>query len=235
MAWKHSLAYAVMFHSSGGQPSPTRGASQGFLSHQVDNSFHLDCCFTAVTSAGHRVFLVVALIWPINWFLKGLSQAFNDNISHRQIVWMLPYELGHHHQPHFIISSTWTLISNTWPQWKMRCHPQHGCVHQPAGLAEQHSRASWLALAVTGLHTSAVWTVQQSRTKALSFEVYDTPFWKPCATAASPLSALPSSSRMLMGSWLCRSFRRAQKQIPLLFRHSHFMMDLCKGGRWVEF
>lgn len=228
MAWKHSLAYAVMFYSSGGQPSPTRGASQGFLSKgfllfHCSNICRPSCVLSCAPYMTHKL------------ISKVLSQAFNDNISHRQIVWMLPYELGHHHQPHFIISSTWTLISRTWPQWKMRCHPQHGCVHQPAGLAEQHSRASWLVLVVTGLHTSAVWTVQQPRTKALSFEVYDTPFWKLFATAASPLSALPSSSRMLMGSWLCRSFRRAQKQIPLLFRHSHFMMDLCKGGRWVEF
>lgn len=148
---------------------------------------------------------------------------------------MLPCQLGH--QPHFIISSTWTLISRTWPRWRMRCHTQHGCVHQPAGLAEQHSRALWFVLAVNGLHTSAVnlWTVQQPRTKILSFKVYGTPCWRLCATAPSPLSASPSSYRMLMGSWLCRSFRRAQKQTPLLFRHSPFMMDWCKGGRWVEF
>lgn len=103
---------------------------------------------------------------------------------------MLLYQLGH--QPHFIISSTWTLISQTWPQWKMRCLPQHGCVHQPAGLAEQHSRALWFVLAVNGLHTSVnLWTIQQPRTKVLSVKVYDTPCWRLCATAASAFSALP--------------------------------------------
>lgn len=107
-----------------------------FLSYRVDHSFHLDRCFIAAASSGHRVFLVVPLIQPINWVLKVLSQICNNKISHRQIVWMLPYQLGH--QPHLITSSTWTLISHTWPRWKTSCHPQHGCVHQPAGLGQQH-------------------------------------------------------------------------------------------------
>lgn len=39
---------------------------------------------------------------------------------------------------------------------------------------------------------------------------------------------------MQMGSWLCRSFRKGQRQTLLLFRHCHFMMDLCRNGRWVK-
>lgn len=36
-----------------------------------------------------------------------------------------------------------------------------------------------------------------------------------------------------MGSWLCRSFRRVQRQTLLLFRHCLSMMDLCRNVRWV--
>lgn len=43
-----------------------------------------------------------------------------------------------------------------------------------------------------------------------------------------------SCCRMQMGSWLCRSFRKGQRQTLPLFRHCHSMTDLCRNVRWVE-
>lgn len=156
-----------------------------------------------------------------------LSRPFNDKISHRQIVWMLLYQLGH--QPHFIISSTWTLISQTWPQWKMRCLPQHGCVHQPAQQSFVICPGSeWAPYKCEPVNSPAAQNKSIER-QGLRYPLLETLCY--CGFSAFCLT----SYRMLMGSWPCRSFRRAQKRTPLLFRHSHFMMGLCKGERWVEF
>lgn len=126
---------------------------------------------------------------------------------------------------------------NTLPLLFLKVEMQHGCVCQLSRLAEQHSSAlcwQWMA--------SIQCAEPQNRPAAQNRSVYlQTLFCPLLETVSLSMTRLQahsiphSSSRMQMGSWLCRSFRRAQRQTPLLFKHCHFMMDLCRNARWVEY
>lgn len=70
------------------------------------------------------------------------------------------YSLLHYLNP-VLMPTLSRLQESVQPQWKLRCSPQHGCVCQPAGLAEQHSSALWFVLAVNGFDP-VYWTSEQT-------------------------------------------------------------------------
>lgn len=99
---------------------------------------------------------------------------------------------------------------------------------QPAGLQNYFdcSGSEWLPCKCSEpVDSPAAWN------KSIELQSWYRPLLGPLRYCAFRSFCLSSPSRMLMGSWLCRSSRRAQRQTPLLFRRCHFMMDLCNSGR----